>query len=97
MAKHSSVGDGEEGVCIMSQTRTVNKQYSSKLVVTNEGGKGGFGVKGVTQVLGVIKSGFINCRGWWSREVDVKLMLSNRRLDVLGLAETFSSSGGGGL
>ena len=33
--------------------------------------------------------GFINCRGWWSREVDVRLMLLDKGLDVLGLAEIF--------
>ena len=27
--------------------------------------------------------GFVNCRGWWSREVDLK------RFDVLVLAEAF--------
>ena len=31
----------------------------------------------------------MNCRGWWSREVDIKLMLQELKLYVLGLAETF--------
>ena len=33
--------------------------------------------------------GFVNCRGWWSREVDIKLRLQELKLDVLDLAETF--------
>ena len=28
--------------------------------------------------------GFMNCRGWWSREVDIKLTLQKLKLDVLG-------------
>ena len=46
--------------------------------------------------------GFLNCRGWWSREVDIRLMLRKKGLDVLGLAETFlqldqeGKVGGGG-
>ena len=51
-----------------------------------KGGERGCRGKGVTQVEGGISVGFINCRGWWSREVDVKLMLLNKGLDVLGLA-----------
>ena len=31
----------------------------------------------------------MNCRGWWSREVDIKLTFQELKLDVLGLAETF--------
>ena len=31
----------------------------------------------------------MNCRGWWSREVDIKLRLQELKLDILGLAETF--------
>ena len=33
--------------------------------------------------------GFINYRGWWSREVDVKVLLELMRFDVIGLAATF--------
>ena len=33
--------------------------------------------------------GFLNCRGWSSREVDVKCLLKGKSLDVLSLAETF--------
>ena len=34
--------------------------------------------------------GFVNCRVWRSREIDIKLRLQELKLDVLGLAETFS-------
>ena len=44
------------------------------------GGERGCRGKGVTQVDGGISVGFINCRGWWSREVDVKLMLLRWRV-----------------
>ena len=51
-----------------------------------EGGKGsGDGSQDRVQ----LSLGFVNCRGWWSREVDIKLTLQELRLDVLGLAETF--------
>ena len=32
---------------------------------------------------------FVNCRAWWPREVDLKLVMGLRRFDVLWLAETF--------
>ena len=35
----------------------------------------------------MLSVGFIDCRGWWSREVDVKVLLGVKRFDVLGLAE----------
>ena len=51
-----------------------------------EGEKGsGDGSQGGEQ----LSLGFVNCRGWWSREVDIKLMLQELKLDVLVLAETF--------
>ena len=46
---------------------------------TGVGGVGGSGLWG--------KGVFINCRGWWSREVDLKLILKGMKLDILGLAE----------
>ena len=33
--------------------------------------------------------GFVNCRGWWSREVDLKLVMGLKTFDVLGLVEEF--------
>ena len=47
------------------------------------GGKSGSGTKD-REMLSV---GFIICRGWWSREADVKVLLGLTRFDVLGLAE----------
>ena len=38
---------------------------------------------------GRLNVGFVNCRGWWSREVDLKLVMGLKRFDVLGLAEIF--------
>ena len=32
---------------------------------------------------------FVNCRGWWSREVDLKLVMGLKRFGMLGIAETF--------
>ena len=37
----------------------------------------------------MLSAGFINCRGWCSREVDVKALLGLKTFDVLELAETF--------
>ncbi len=36
-----------------------------------------------------VRMGFVNCRGWWSKEVDINMLLKQLDLDVLGLAETF--------
>ena len=38
---------------------------------------------------GRLNVGFVNCRGWWSREVDLKLVMGLTSFDVLGLVETF--------
>ena len=32
--------------------------------------------------------GFVNCRGWLSREVDLKLVMGLKRFDMLELPET---------
>ena len=37
-------------------------------------GKGGGGGGGEGLEVGVVRLGFLNCRGWWSREVDVNLV-----------------------
>ena len=58
-------------------------------------GRGGLGAQGRREKErggkeeGEIQIGFLNCRGWWSREVDVNMVLRELRLDVFGLAETF--------
>ena len=33
--------------------------------------------------------GFVNCSGWWSREVVLKLVIGLKRFVLLGLAEMF--------
>ena len=55
---------------------------------TGEGERGGEGLE-----VGVVRFGFLNCRGWWSREVDVNLVLQQLDLDIFGLAETFLRKG----
>ena len=54
---------------------------------------GGRGKEGEELEVGVIRLGFLNCRGWWSREVDVNLVLQQLDLDIFGLAETFLRKG----
>ena len=36
----------------------------------------------------------MNCRGWWSREVDIKLTLQGLKLDVLEREEEEASVAG---
>ena len=36
-----------------------------------------------------MKVNLVNCREWWSRKVDLMFVLRGRKLDILGLAETF--------
>ena len=43
--------------------------------------------------MGRLNVGFVNCRGWWSREVDLKLVMGLKRFDVLRLAEMFLQKG----
>ena len=43
--------------------------------------------------MGVVWLGFLNRRGWWSREVEVNLVLQQLDLDIFGLAETFLRKG----
>ena len=54
-----------------------------------ERGEGDWESKGRGQAADELRLGFLNCRGWHSREVDVKMMLRKLDLDVMGLAETF--------
>ena len=54
-----------------------------------ERGEGDWESKGRGQAADELRLGFLNCRGWHSREVDVKMMLGKLDLDVMGLAETF--------
>ena len=42
-----------------------------------ERGEGDWESKGRGQVADELRLGFLNCRGWHSREVDVKMMLRN--------------------
>ena len=51
--------------------------------------EGGGGSGSGTKDRAMLSIGFVNCRGWWSREVDMKLLLELKRFSVLGLAETF--------
>ena len=37
---------------------------------------------------------FVNCRGWWSREVDLMLVMGLRRFVLLGLADEEVSMAG---
>ena len=53
-----------------------------------ERGEGDWESKGRGQAADELRLGFLNCRGWHSREVDVK-MIRKLDLDVMGLAETF--------
>ena len=46
------------------------------------------GSKGGRQAIKDLNLGFINYRGWHSREVDI-MMVKKLDIDVLGLAETF--------
>ena len=54
-----------------------------------ERGEGDWESKGRGQVADELRLRFLNCRGWHSREVDVKMMLRKLDLEVMGLAETF--------
>ena len=54
-----------------------------------ERGEGDWKSKGGGQADEELRLGFLNCRRWHSREVDVKMMLGKLELDVMGLAETF--------
>ena len=49
-------------------------------------GRGGSGGRGKEQGEGEVRLGFLNCRGWWLREVDINMVLQQLNL---GLAETF--------
>ena len=42
----------------------------------------------------VLSVGFLNCRGWWSREVDVMCVLKSKSFDLLGQAKIFQQQEG---
>ena len=78
-------GVGEEISITSGEDGPVANKFTPQSNLIGHGRGVGKGLGG----RGCLSLGFINCRGWWSREVDIRVMLKEKGLDVLGLAETF--------